>query len=139
VNARIAVLPHGETPLHWAASSDDIEVLDTLLDVGADMEASGAVIAGGTPLDDAVAFGQWKAARRLVERGAAFTLWHTAALGLLDDMEAYFIVAPERQRNVLLRLILDVMCEKNKTHAPDLPYAIHCIGAVQMLNPRTSR
>lgn len=90
VNARITGLPHGETPLHWAASSDDIEVLDTLLDVGADIEASGAVIANGTPLDDAVAFGQWKAASRLVERGAEFTLWHAAALGLLDDLEAHF-------------------------------------------------
>ncbi|TDF88862.1 ankyrin repeat domain-containing protein [Paenibacillus piri] len=90
VNARITGGTHVETPLHWAASSDDIEVLDTLLDVGADIEASGAVIAGGTPLDDAVAFGQWNAAHRLVERGAEFTLWHAAALGLLDDMEAHF-------------------------------------------------
>ena len=54
--------PHRETPLHWAASSDDVEVLDALLDAGADIEADGAVIAGGTPLTDAVAFGQWAAA-----------------------------------------------------------------------------
>ncbi|GAA1305337.1 hypothetical protein Psi02_79240 [Planotetraspora silvatica] len=57
--------PHTETPLHWAASSDDVEVLDALLDAGADLEAPGAVIAGGTPLGDAVAFGQWNTARRL--------------------------------------------------------------------------
>src|SRR4029453_14620054 len=69
VNARFTG-PHTETPLHWAASSDDIEVLDTLLDRGADIEAPGSVIAGGTPLADAVAFGQWKAANRLVARGA---------------------------------------------------------------------
>ncbi|WP_342478636.1 ankyrin repeat domain-containing protein [Paenibacillus sp. FSL H7-0350] len=82
--------PHSETPLHWAASCDDIEVLDLLLDAGADIEASGAVIAGGTPLDDAVAFAQWRAAQRLVERGASPALWHAAALGLLDRMEAHF-------------------------------------------------
>jgi uncharacterized protein len=71
-----------ETPLHWAASSDDIDALDALLDSGADIEADGAVIAGGTPIADAVAFGQWKAARRLLERGARANLWQAAALGL---------------------------------------------------------
>ncbi len=62
VNARFAG-PHSETPLHWAASCDDVAVLDALLDAGADIEAPGAVIGGGTPLADAAAFGQWKAAR----------------------------------------------------------------------------
>ncbi len=76
--------PHTETPLHWAASSDDVEALDALLDSGADIEAAGAVIAGGTPIADAVAFGQWKAARRLLERGARTNLWQAAALGLGD-------------------------------------------------------
>src|SRR4029077_7396978 len=56
---------HAETPLHWAASSDDLAALNALLDAGADIEAPGAVIGGGTPLADAVAFGQWQAARRL--------------------------------------------------------------------------
>jgi hypothetical protein len=75
--------PHTETPLHWAASSDDLEALDALLDAGADIEADGAVIGGGTPMADAVAFGQWKAARRLLERGARTSLWQAAALGLV--------------------------------------------------------
>jgi hypothetical protein len=80
----------GETPLHWAASSDDVAVLDALLDVGAEIEAPGACIAGGTPLDDAVAFGQWRAAHRLVERGARTAVWHASALGLMDRVEGYF-------------------------------------------------
>ncbi len=83
VNARFTG-PHSETPLHWAASSDDIEALDALLDAGADIEADGAVIGGGSPIADAVAFGQWNAARRLLERGAGTNLWQAAALGLLD-------------------------------------------------------
>jgi ankyrin repeat protein len=85
-----AVGRHSETPLHWAASSDDVEVLDALIDAGANIEAPGAVIGGGTPLDDAVAFGQWQAARRLVERGAKTKLWHAAALGLMSHVEKHF-------------------------------------------------
>ncbi|HTB13749.1 MAG TPA: ankyrin repeat domain-containing protein [Bryobacteraceae bacterium] len=81
---------HQETPLHWAASSDDVEVLDGLLDHGADIEARGGVIGGGTALSDAVAFGQWKAARRLVQRGARASLWEAAALGMMAEVETYF-------------------------------------------------
>ncbi len=78
---------HSETPLHWAASCDDIAVLDALLDRGANLEARGGVIGGGTPLSDAVAFGQWQAARRLVERGAQTSLWEAAAVGMIDRVE----------------------------------------------------
>jgi len=81
---------HTETPLHWAASCDDVAVLDALLDHGAAIEATGAVIGGGTPLADAVAFGQWQAARRLVERGARTTLWQAAALGLMAPVVEHF-------------------------------------------------
>jgi hypothetical protein len=86
VNARF-IGPHTETPLHWAASSDDVEALDALLDAGADIEADGAVIGGGPAMADAVDFGQWKTARRLLERGAATNLWQAAALGLVDRVE----------------------------------------------------
>jgi uncharacterized protein len=86
--------PHTETPLHWAASSDDVAVLDALLDAGADIEARGAVIGGGTPMADATAFGQWNAARRLLERGAATTMWEASALGLLDRVQARFAADP---------------------------------------------
>jgi ankyrin repeat protein len=85
---------HSETPLHWAASSDDVGAIDVLLDHGANIEARGSVIGGGTPLSDAVAFGQWQAARRLVERGAQTTLWQAAALGLMDRVDEYFKAVP---------------------------------------------
>lgn len=93
VNARFAG-PHQETPLHWAASSDDVAILDALLDHGADIEAPGAVIGGGTPIADAAAFGQWKAARRLIERGAKTSLWEAAALGLLERVQSHFAGQP---------------------------------------------
>src|SRR5271156_5783057 len=75
---------HRETPLHWAASNDDVTLVDALLDAGADIEHVGPSINGGSPLSCAVGYGQWAAARRLVERGAQTMLWHEAALGLLS-------------------------------------------------------
>jgi uncharacterized protein len=79
--------PHAETPLHWAASSNDVAVIDALLDGGADIEAPGAIFTGGSPMSDAVVFAQWQAAQRLLERGARTTLWQASALGLLDRVE----------------------------------------------------
>src|SRR5262249_3521990 len=52
-----------ETPLHWAASSDDVEVAIALIDGGADLEARGGSIAGGAPLANAVGYGCWHVAR----------------------------------------------------------------------------
>lgn len=92
VNAK-SIGAHTETPLHWAASCDDVVVLDALLDHGADIEANGACIGGGTPLADAVAFGQWKAARRLIERGAHANLWQAAGLGLIERLKDHFTIA----------------------------------------------
>lgn len=81
---------HAETALHGAASSDDVAVLDALLDAGANIEAPGAVFTNGPALSDAVIFAQWNAARRLLARGAATTFWQAAALGLIDRVRAFF-------------------------------------------------
>ena len=89
VNARFRG-PHEETPLHWAASSDDIVALDALIDAGADIEAPGAVLGDGPPLADARGFKNWRAAFRLVERGARTTLVDAATLGLADRIEEHF-------------------------------------------------
>jgi hypothetical protein len=86
--------PDSETPLHWAASSDDIELIDALLDAGANLEARGAVIGGGTPLADATAFGQWRAAERLIERGARANLFEAAVMGLDDRVEGELAARP---------------------------------------------
>lgn len=83
-----------ETPLHWAASCDDVAVLDALLDHGANIEAPGAVFTGGTAMSDAVIFQQWNAARRLHARGANTTVWQAAALGLIDRVEASCAATP---------------------------------------------
>lgn len=99
VNARFSGGAHTETPLHWAASCDDVAVVDALLDAGADIDADGAVIAGGSPLDDATAFGQWHAAHRLVERGAHVTLFQAATLGLVERLDQHLKAADEDDVN----------------------------------------
>lgn len=82
------------TALHWAASSGDVDVLDALLDRGADIEAPGAAFTGGPPMSDAVVFAQWRAARRLLDRGAMTTIWQAAALGLLDRVHRFCSQTP---------------------------------------------
>jgi uncharacterized protein len=73
-----------ETPLHGAASTDDLELAEALIDLGANLEASGGSIAGGTPLDNAVGYACWAVARLLVQRGARVNkLWHASAMGML--------------------------------------------------------
>jgi hypothetical protein len=84
-----------ETPLHWAASSDDVDVAEALLDAGADIEARGSSIAGGSPLENAVGYGCWHVARLLLERGARVDhLWQAAALGLTGRVEEFFAATP---------------------------------------------
>lgn len=103
VNARTredATQPGAETPLHWAASSDDVAVLDALLDAGADIEAGGAVFTGGSAMSDAVIFAQWNAARKLLERGAKTTIWQSAALGLSDRLELALAINDVSERDV---------------------------------------
>jgi hypothetical protein len=83
-----------ETPLHWAASSDDLEVAEALIDGGADIEAPGGSISG-TPLANAVGYGCWHVARLLVARGAIVeSLWQAAALGLTAEVERFFAAEP---------------------------------------------
>jgi uncharacterized protein len=83
LDAHAAGMWHHETPLHWAASNDDVELIDALLDAGADIEHPGSSIGGGPPAESALGYTQWKALRRLYERGAAMNLSRAAALGLL--------------------------------------------------------
>jgi ankyrin repeat protein len=79
--------PGSETPLHWAASSDDVDVAEALIDGGADLETPDGSI--GTPLDNAVGYACWHVARLLVTRGAEVDkAWQAAALGMLARLDA---------------------------------------------------
>jgi len=82
-----------ETPLHWVASNDDVDVAVVLIDGGARLDTPGGSI--GTPLDNAIGYGCWHVARLLVERGAPVDgLWHAAALGMLTRLEELLSATP---------------------------------------------
>ena len=82
-----------ETPLHWAASSDDVDVAAALIDGGADIEVPGGSI--GTPLANAVGYGCWHVARLLVARGARIgSLWEAAGLGDRARVDEFLAADP---------------------------------------------
>jgi hypothetical protein len=84
-----------ETPLHYAASSDDVDVAAALVDRGADLEAPGGSI--GTPLDNAIGYACWHVARLLATRGARLEkVWHAAALGALETLETLLVPGIDR-------------------------------------------
>jgi uncharacterized protein len=82
-----------ETALHWAASSDDVDVAAALIDGGADIDVPGGSI--GTPLANAVGYGCWHVARLLVAQGARIgSLWEAAALGDLAKVDEFLAADP---------------------------------------------
>ena len=86
-----------ETPLHFAASSDDVDVAAALIDRGADLETPDGSI--GTPLDNAVGYACWHVARLLVVHGARVEkVWHAGALGMLDRLDDLLVpeIDPEQ-------------------------------------------
>jgi ankyrin repeat protein len=72
-----------------------------LIDGGADIEAPGASIAGGAPLDNAVGYGCWQVARLLVDHGARVErLWQAAALGMRSRVEELIAAEPPTQQQL---------------------------------------
>ena len=46
------------TALHWAASNNDVDLIDALLEVGVDIERPRSSINGGPPIESAIGYGQ---------------------------------------------------------------------------------
>jgi uncharacterized protein len=87
-----------ETPLHWAASSDDVEVAQALIAGGAAIDVPGGSI--GTPVENAVGYGCWHVARLLCARGARVDkLWVAAGLGLLPVIREHVEDTPPPDRS----------------------------------------
>jgi len=106
-----------ETPLHWAASSNDVNAVISLIDCGADINASGAVIAGGDPLEDAIGFQNWDAAKVLVQRGAKTVLGDEAALGMLKQMQHRFLPGQNPPNMGSINYAFWNACCAGQTHA----------------------
>ncbi|TVY01880.1 ankyrin repeat domain-containing protein [Paenibacillus cremeus] len=83
VNARFTG-PHTETPLHWAASNDDIDALDALLDAGADIEAPGA---GRVSRQDQVIVAFWCACHGGQPSSVEYLLHRGADLSWASDWD----------------------------------------------------
>jgi hypothetical protein len=79
-----------ETPLHWAASSNDVAAVEALLDAGATVDALGGIFGGCTPYVEAIIFEKYGAAQLLLDRGAANWLPGAAALGHADMVAGFF-------------------------------------------------
>jgi uncharacterized protein len=74
----------------YAASNDDVAVAEAWILGGADIEARGGSIAGGTALENAIGHGCWRVARLLLNHGAKVEkLWHAAALGMTPLVEKF--------------------------------------------------
>jgi ankyrin repeat protein len=107
-----------ETPLHWAASSDDLDVAVALIDAGARLDTPGGSI--GTPLDNAVGYGCWQVARLLVQRGAPVEkLWHASALGLLSRVEEFLAATPSPTAEAVTEAFWQA-CSGGQLRAADL-------------------
>jgi uncharacterized protein len=99
LNAHARDTWHHETPLHWAASNDDVALIDALLDAGADIEHPGSSIDAGPPIQSAIGYAQWAAVRRLWERGAKTKLPHAAVLGLMEAVISLVETSPPPDRD----------------------------------------
>lgn len=76
-----------ETPLHYAASTDDAEVAKALMDGGVDIEIRHGSIADGTALTNAVGYGCWQVAALVLWHGAKVeSLWGGDQRGLLPGL-----------------------------------------------------
>lgn len=79
--------PRGETPLMAAVSLYEDAIVGELIDRGVDLDREGAVVDGGTALDDGIVFAASREVDRLVAAGARTgTLDRAAGAGRLDEL-----------------------------------------------------
>lgn len=134
---RTRLLHHGWTPLHVAADRLNVEIVDWLVQHGADVNAGARQWTEQTPLDRAAHSSDADhgaefadIAKRLLEAGAEMTPWAAAALGdegwlrarhaqgsLINPVEGsggMLRVAASHNRAEILKLLLDLGFDPNE-------------------------
>ncbi|KAH0434541.1 hypothetical protein CcaCcLH18_05284 [Colletotrichum camelliae] len=135
--------PKSCTPLHAAVLSGHIDVIDSLLNFGADIEATNGVFA--TPLTTAASKGNAAVARRLIEAGASVdngvALDEAIQLEYIDVVEAIANAGPvplgavttacEGENLGIIELLLDKLLSDDTTTAEAI---LDCAFAAQGLD-----
>lgn len=85
----IPVGDDGDLLLCWAAAYGHNDIVELLLERGADVDAVPAHAMGGPALSEAVFEGHFETAKLLAAAGAEVDYEHAAALGMLERLEAY--------------------------------------------------
>jgi ankyrin repeat protein len=78
--------PNGRYPLNWAAWQNNVEIINALLDAGADINK--ANLTGFTPLHHAIESGSKEAAALLIKRGANLNTVNRSGMTPLQFAEA---------------------------------------------------
>ncbi|QGQ98939.1 ankyrin repeat domain-containing protein [Paenibacillus psychroresistens] len=86
VHARAINSVHGESGLQWAASNDDSNLVNLLIDAGAAVNGLNDDL---RPLAQALWYGFPQVAETLVKRGATINLEFAAGLGRIDLLSAF--------------------------------------------------
>lgn len=87
IHARAGDPDTGETPLQWAVSSNDVSMVDLLIELGSPVNGLNQDF---RPLAQALFYGNREAAELLMKRGATITLEFAAGLGRVDLLPNYF-------------------------------------------------
>jgi GNAT superfamily N-acetyltransferase len=98
----------GETPLITATCYGEPEMVAALIEAGADLEATGLAVPGGTALDHAIEMGMTESVDVLVAAGAAVTsLYRAAARGDLTGFSLDESTEEERARGLYAAAICE--------------------------------
>ena len=75
----------GDTPLHYAVRGEHFDVVERLLEAGADVNAHDERVIGNTPLRDAIHQCSYRMAKRLIDAGADPTIPGWMQMSAIDS------------------------------------------------------